>query len=259
VFFHGGAFLFGSAQGHRKFSDQLSRISNSAVLSVNYRMLPRFARCVGINDAQKAYLWALENGPDGKEDASFIMVSGDSAGGNLASMISSWSHKNAPRKPDCMACFSPSLDQTFASPLLKENQHSDPILGSGLGMLIRLPKTIRLWFLFLGMRCNPANPLVSPVFANLSILPPTLIHASSTEMLLGEAIRYTNKARAQGANVRLQVWEDQIHDWHLFNMGSGSADVAWNEVAKFISEIQSNVSQDTLNPQTSPAAFVNGT
>lgn len=238
VFFHGGAFLFGSAKGHRKFSDQLSRLANAPVLSVNYRMLPRHSRNTGIKDAQQAYLWALENGPEGKQNLEFLMVSGDSAGGNLAHMIATWSHNHAPRKPDCLISFSPSLNQLFISPTLKTNQVSDPVLGSSLNLLTSLPKPIRLWFLAITMRCNPSNDLVSPILADLSSLPPTLIHASSTEMLLGESIRYTNKARSQGAKVRLQVWQDQVHDWQFFNMGFGSANVAWNEVAKFISEQQ---------------------
>jgi len=240
VFFHGGAFLFGSTLGHRKFADKLSKLSNAAVLSVNYRLLPRYARSLGIKDAQKAYLWALDNGPNGSKKANFIMVSGDSAGGNLAHMISSWSKKNAPRQPDCIVSFSPSLDQTLSSPSITDHQNSDPILGKGLGLLNRLPTTLKLWLILLSTRYNPANPLASPLFSDLSSLPPTLIHASSSEMLLGESIRYTNKAKSEGSNVTLQVWEDQVHDWHLFNMGYGSANVAWNEVAKFISAIQSD-------------------
>jgi len=81
-----------------------------------------------------------------------IMVSGDSAGGNLAHMVTQWSIKNAPRKPNCLISFSPSLDQTFTSPSLISNQASDPILGAGLSLLTRLPKAIRLWLLTISMR-----------------------------------------------------------------------------------------------------------
>ena len=235
VFINGGAFLFGSTTGHRKFTDQLSRLANAAVLAVDYRKLPRHSRAASIQDAQQAYLWALENGPDNKEPLDFLMVSGDSAGGNLAHMLASWSEDQSLRKPDCVISFSPSLDKTFSSPTIESNQSSDRILRS-LGLLTKLPKPLRLWILLISMRMAPANPLVSPIFSDLSSLPPTLIHASSSEMLLGESIRYTNKARSQGANIRLQVWRDQVHDWHLFNMGFGSANVAWNEIAKFISE-----------------------
>ena len=252
VFINGGAFIIGSVTGHRKFTDQLSRTANAAVLAIDYRKLPRHSRKAGIDDAQQAYLWALENGPDGKQPLDFLIVSGDSAGGNLAHMLASWSHTHSPRTPDCVISFSPSLDNTFSSPTIESNQSSDRILRS-LGLLTKLPKPLRLWVLLVGMRMSPANPLVSPTFSDLSSLPPTLIHASSTEMLLGESIRYTNKARRQGADVRLQVWREQVHDWHLFNMGFGSASVAWNEVAKFIFEQKAalNLLPDSIESEAS--------
>jgi len=254
VFFHGGAFLFGSARGHRKFTDQLSRLANAAVLSVNYRMLPKHNRYLCSQDAQNAYKWVLENGPNGKQDLDFLMVAGDSAGGNLAHMIAAWSKHNAPRQPDGVIGISPSLDHTMASPTLTKNQKTDPILGEGLGLLLKLPMPIRSWILFISMRANPCNPVVSPVFGDLSDLPPTLIHASSSEMLLGEAIRYTNKAREADSPITLQIWKDQIHDWHLMNMGSGSANVAWNEIAKFISNLKDNLG---IKPEQEKKVAVN--
>ena len=253
IFFHGGAFMLGSPLGHRKFTDKLSRLANAAVLAVSYRRLPGFSRSAGIIDAQQAYLWALENGPNGPEKLDFLTVAGDSAGGNLTHMIGSWSAQHAPRKADCLLSFSPSLDQTFCSPTLQSNLSSDKVLGDGLSLITKLPKPLRLWLLFISMRMNPSNPLASPVFSDLTSLPPTLIHVSSSEMLLGESIRYTNKARAQGSDVRLQVWKDQIHDWHMFNMGFGSAEVAWNEVAKFITEQKTrlNLIPDSLESSSS--------
>jgi len=234
LFLHGGAFLFGSPKGHRKFSDKLSKLSNAAVLSVDYRMLPEHSRMKSIVDSQKAYRWILENGPNGQESAEFILVAGDSAGGNLALMISNWNKDQGLRKPNGVIGFSPSTDMTLSSPTIKKNRKTDKMLGEGLGMLTKLPKSIRAWFGLFAMRINPANKLASPVFADLSDLPPTLIHASSSEMLLGEAMRYTNKALASGSSVKLQIWKNQIHDWHLFNMHSGSGEQAWSEVKKFI-------------------------
>lgn len=244
VFFHGGAFLFGSAKGHRKFSDQLSRVSGAAVLSVNYRMLPRYGRKLGIQDAQHAYLWAINNGPNGSQACDQLIVAGDSAGGNLAHMLSSWSKHNAPKRPDAIIGFSPSLDQTLSSPTLLTNKETDPVLGNGLSKLANLPKSIRLWLLLISIRYNPSNALASPIYGDLSDLPPTLIHVSSSEMLIGESIRYVNRARSYGSDVTLQVWRDQVHDWHLFNLGYGSANVAWNEIAKFIAELDENTTND---------------
>ena len=237
LFFHGGAFILGSPRGHRAYADQLSKIANAAVLSVDYRMLPENTRMSGIEDAQNAYLWILENGPEGPEDLDLLLVSGDSAGGNLTLMISGWTENNAPRRPDGIIAFSPSADTTMASPTVKSNRLTDPILGEGLGMLRFIPRPLLLWVMTLTGRMKPSNPLNSPLFYELSNLPKTLIHASSSEMLLGESIRYTNKAQAAGSDVKLQIWKDQLHDWHLFNMGQGSANTAWAEVDKFIKSL----------------------
>jgi len=237
LFLHGGAFLFGSPKGHRKFTDQLSKIANAAVLSVDYRMLPENGRMKSILDSQKAYQWILENGPNGQQSSDFLLGAGDSAGGNLALMLSNWSKYSAAKRPNGVIGFSPSADMTLASPTIRQNQGTDLILGEGLGLLTKLPYVLRSWLSLFAMRINPANKLASPVFADLSDLPPTLIHASSSEMLLGESIRYTNKAKAAGSPVTLQIWKNQIHDWHLFNMHAGSAIEAWDEVDKFINKL----------------------
>lgn len=237
LFFHGGAFAVGSARGHRKFTDRLSQLCNAAVLSVNYRMLPEHSRKSGIYDARKAYHWIINNGPFEQSACDLLVLAGDSAGGNLALMLSSWSRKNSVRRPDAVIGFSPSLDSTLSSPTIKKNQKTDKILGGSVGKLSYLPRPILLWATLLILRMNPSNPCVSPLFYHLKDLPPTLIQASSSEMLLGEAIRYTNKAISAGSTVKLQIWQDQIHDWHLFSMDTGSANQAWDEVQKFISTI----------------------
>ena len=93
------------------------------------------------------------------------------------------------------------------------------------------------WLQLFVLRMNPADRSASPLFYELKDLPKTLIHASSTEMLLGESVRYTNKAQANGSDVSLQVWENQLHDWHLFNRTRGSAGAAWQEIEKFVKSL----------------------
>lgn len=236
LFLHGGAFLMGSPKGHRAFTDQLAKITNGVVLSVDYRLLPENRRHASVEDAQTAYKWLLKNSPTGEKTLEKLIIAGDSAGGNLALMLSSWSDGNADKRPDAVLAFSPNADQTLASPTIKQNQKTDQMLGEGLGLLAKLPLTLRVLISSILMRCNTANPMVSPLFADLSNLPPTLIHASSSEMLLGDAIRYTNRARVSGSNVKLQIWRNQMHDWHLMNIGKGSANTAWTEVTLFLNE-----------------------
>lgn len=237
LFFHGGAFIMGSAKGHRRYGHHLSHTANAAVLSVNYRMLPEHGMGLAHQDAQDAYRWILENGPLNAEPVQALLISGDSAGGNIALMISGWSKTQQLRKPDGVICFSPSTDITCSSPTIRANIASDPILGEGLGMLSKVPSPIAAWVTLLAMRANPANPLNSPLFGDLSGLPPTLILASHNEMLLGESIRYTNKARAAGSDVTLKVWKNQIHDWPILTPESGSAKEAFSEISTFVKSL----------------------
>lgn len=234
LFLHGGAFIFGSPNGHRSVTDRLSKIANAAVLSVDYRMLPEHKRMLASIDCQDAYHWILTQGPYGPTELDKLLVAGDSAGGNLTLMLSSWSELNAARKPDAVLAFSPSTDSTLSSPTFRKNRLTDKMLGESLGNLSRLPAALRLWGGFIAMRCKPADPLASPLFGNLVNLPPTLIQASSNEILLGDSIRYTNKANAAGSDVQLQIWENQVHDWHLFTPNTGSGKEAWGEAEKFI-------------------------
>lgn len=236
LFLHGGAFLFGSPKGHRAFTDKLAKVSNGVVLSVDYRLLPEHRRGASIDDAQTAYKWLLNNGPSGEKPTEKLILAGDSAGGNLALMLSSWSADKTIKRPNAVLAFSPTADQTLAAPTIKQNQKSDKMLGEGLGLAAKPPMLLRVLISSALMRCNTASPQVSPLFADLSNLPPTLIHASSSEMLLGDAIRYTNRARVSGSKVKLQIWKNQIHDWHLMNIGKGSANTAWAEVKTFLDE-----------------------
>ena len=238
LFLHGGAFIFGTPKGHRIMSHQLSHIANAVVLSVDYRLMPENKRLASCEDAQTVYKWILDNGPEGELPIDFLLVGGDSAGGNLSLMLSSWSKKGASRRPDAVIGFSPSLDSTLASPTFKANRKSDLLLGLPLGKLAALPKTLNLWFGLISMRCKPNNPLISPLFGDLTDLPATLIHASSSEVLLGDAIRYTNLAAEAGSNVRLQIWQEQIHVWHLFNRNRGSGQEAWHQIEKFVAQLK---------------------
>lgn len=236
LFLHGGAFILGSCKGHRRYAHILSHLSRAAVLSVDYQMIPEALRMQATLDAQNAYHWVLSQGPNGSEVLDRLFVAGDSAGGNLALMLSGWSKHGAARKPDAVMAFSPSTDTTLSSETFKSNAKTDALLGQPLGLLARLPKPIRVWLSLLTLRSNPSNPLVSPIFGDLRDLPPTLIQASSSEVLLGDAVRYTNKAKAAGSDVKLQIWENQIHDWQLFNANVGSGIDAWQQVEQFLQQ-----------------------
>ena len=119
----------------------------------------------------------------------------------------------------------------------KRNLHSDAMLGPLFGVLTKVPRAVLLWFGWLQNRINPRDPLLSPVYGDLSRLPPVLVQASEVEMLLDDARRYVNRARAAGSPARLQTWNHMLHVWQIFTPDLTEARQAFDEVGKFLAEV----------------------
>jgi monoterpene epsilon-lactone hydrolase len=234
LYIHGGAYVVGSPRSHRTLTSAFSAITGGAVLAIDYRLMPEHPRIAGIEDCQSAYRWMLEHGPDGAQAARAVFVAGDSAGGNLTLSLIAWARDQGVRAPDAAVALSPATDSTGASPSLKANLHSDPMLGPLTAPLTRVPRTLLLWFGWLQNRINPRDPRISPVYGDLSRLPPVLVQASEAEMLLDDGRRYVNRARAAGSPARLQTWDHMIHVWQIFNPELPEARDALEEIRKFL-------------------------
>ncbi|MEP5762947.1 MAG: alpha/beta hydrolase [Halieaceae bacterium] len=216
LYIHGGAWVMGSPLSHRAITTHYAELLGGAVFSLDYRLMPENSRQDGIDDCRAAYRWLLENGPEGASSAEEIFISGDSAGGNLTLSLINWIRDQGLRAPNAAVALSPATDGTFTSPSMKDNIATDHMLGPMFGKMSRVPKWLLRFVALFNNRISPSNPIVSPVFADLSGLPPTLVHVSAHEMLLDDAVRYVNKARAQGSPVELQAWNDMLHVWHIF-------------------------------------------
>lgn len=237
LYIHGGAFLFGSPKSHRAITDRLSRELGVAVFAVNYRKIPEHTRKQGISDCQHAYEWLLKNTPNQELGAEEIYISGDSAGGNLTLSLLGWLKSNKLRQADAAIVFSPTLDCTFSYDSIKRNAKTDIVLRTLLGKLHKLPQSIRSLAAFIMCRTHPTTPEMSPIFDNLSALPPTLIQASEVEMLVDDSRRYVNKAAAAGSPVKLQVWSNMCHVWQLFPLEE--SDESFEQVRLYIEEVRS--------------------
>jgi len=233
-YIHGGAFVMGSPKSHRTLTSRFSELTGGAVLAVDYRLMPEHPRMAGIEDCRTAYRWMLEHGPNGPEPARTVFVAGDSAGGNLTLSLIAWVRDQGLRAPDAAVALSPATDSTLSSPSLAANVRSDAMLGPLFGPLTRVPKALLLWVGWIQTRINPRNPAVSPVYGDLSNLPPVLVHASEIEMLFDDSRRYVNRAQAAGSPVRLQTWNHMVHVWHIFNPELTEARDALAEIGKFL-------------------------
>jgi len=234
LYIHGGAFIAGSPLSHHNITNRFSEITGAAVLSIDYRLMPEHGRLDGLEDCKTAYRWILENGPDGPGAPDHLVVSGDSAGGNLTLALSAWVRDQGLRAPDAIVGLSPLADSTFSGPSIPENLETDFMLGPLFAQMVRIPLFLRRWLFVLQNRAHPANPLVSPVFGDLSNLPPTLIQVSAAEMLRDDAYRYVRKAHASGTRAEAQSWAHMLHVWQIFYPEVTEAGEAWEEIGKFV-------------------------
>ncbi len=219
---------------HRTLTSRFSAMTAGAVLAVDYRLMPEHRRMAGIEDCRSAYRWMLDHGPDGPGPARAVFVAGDSAGGNLTLSLIAWVRDQGLRAPDAAVALSPATDSTLASPSLKAHVRSDAMLGPLFGPLTKVPRALLLWLGWIQNRINPRSPLISPVYGDLSNLPPVLVHASEVEMLLDDSLRYVGRAQAAGSPVRLQTWDHMVHVWHIFNPELPEAREALEEIGKFL-------------------------
>ena len=238
LYIHGGAWVAGSPLSHRTITDRMSRLANAAVFAVDYRLLPEHRYRAGLQDCQIAYQWMLEHGPDGPEEAEFVVVAGDSAGGSHTLVLLAWIRDQGLRQADAAIALSPSTDLTFTAPSNRQNINSDPLLGPSFRGLKWVPLPVFWWLSFFGMRLSPASPMVSPLRGSLKQLPPTLIHASESEMLLDNARRYTNKAQDLGSPVELETWPGMVHVWHMFPDLLPEAEEAFDHIGQFLARIE---------------------
>lgn len=233
LYIHGGAFYVGSAKSHRVITSKLSEIANSAVLAINYRLMPEHPRMAGIEDCRTAYDWLVDNGPDGRDKASALLVAGDSAGGNLTLSLLAWLRDSGRRMPNAAVALSPVTDARMSSPSIKRNLDTDILLkpvAKGLGKIPR-PLLVAGKWLFTGR--SPKDPEVSPLHGDLSGLPPTLVQVSDSEILLDDGRRYVNKAAASGTNAVLQRWQHVPHVWQIFYPDLPQAAEAFDEIEVF--------------------------
>jgi acetyl esterase/lipase len=236
LYIHGGAFTLGSPKSHRAITSKLSKIAGASVLAIDYRLMPEHRRLDSLADCQKAYRWVLDHGPEGAAPARALFVAGDSAGGNLTLALVAWVRDAGLRAPDGAVALSPLTDATLSSPSIRTNLESDHMLRPMLAAFARVPHAVVLWMSFLMNRVSPADPRVSPVRDDLSNLPPVLVHASEAEVLLDDARRYVNKARAAGSPVRLETWHHQLHVWHIFEQTLPEAKAAFASIEAFLDE-----------------------
>lgn len=221
LYFHGGSYNAGSPRTHRTLAANLSRAGHVRLLVPDYRLAPEHPFPAGVKDALLVYQWLLNEGFS--EDR--IVVGGDSAGGGLALTMLQALRAAGARMPKAAILLAPWTDLTASSPSYEKLRKFDPIITR------EQLQQAGLWYA--GKR-DPADPLLSPLFADLAGLPPLLIHAGGDEVMLDDSRRFAERAAEAGVPVTLKVFEGM---WHVFHTGGTDipeARQAINEIGDFV-------------------------
>ena len=201
LYFHGGAFVFGSPRTHRAMLARLSREAGAPAALVKYRLAPETPFPGAFEDCLAAYKVVMDR-PGG------VVLGGDSAGGALAlAVLGEITRQGLPQPKGCFA-FSPVVDLTFSSESLQRNAEADVILP------VERAEEMAGWYLG---EADAKDPKVSPLFAGFKGAAPVWICAGDTEVLFDDTKRMAAHLRAEGVAVTEVIEHDLPHVWPLFH------------------------------------------
>jgi acetyl esterase/lipase len=233
VFYHGGGWTIGDLDTHDALCRLTCRDADVHVLSVDYRLAPEHPAPAAVDDAYAAFRWAHEHAGDLGAIPDKLAIGGDSAGGNLAAIVSQLARDDGGPTPVLQWLIYPRTDFTAKTRSLS-------LFAEGF----LLTKRDMDWFetQYLGdSDLEPTDPRISPLLAeSLSGLPPALIATAGFDPLRDEGDRYAAALRAAGTPVDLRSMGSLTHGFaNLFPLGGGSA-VATTEL---ISALRAHLSR----------------
>ena len=205
LFFHGGGYCSGSIISHRRMASEAGRAGGVRTLAISYRLAPENPFPAALEDAVTAWHFLRRQGIAAKH----IAIGGDSAGGGLSLAVALKLRDVKEELPACLWLVSPWTDLTMSGSTLVTKEAVDPLIHKSY--LCELAEA------YLGGAVDRKDPRVSPLFANLTGMPPLLIQVGSAETLLDDAMRLAAAAGEADVSVTLEIWPHMIHAWHLWN------------------------------------------
>ena len=204
VYYHGGGWVIATIDTYHASAQALAEQTDAIVISVEYRKGPEYKFPTAHIDSYAAYKWALQNAGTIKGDSTRMAVAGESAGGNLAIVVSMMARDNGIRKP---------LHQLAVYPIANNDVNSASYIQYAEAKPLNKP--LMQWF-FMHYLNNPAEgdlPWISLVDANLTGLPPTTIIAAEIDPLLTEGKVLADKLRAANIPVTYQLYKGVTHEF----------------------------------------------
>lgn len=230
VYLHGGAFICGQFHTYAGICGQLAKELNARVFWIDYRLAPESPFPAAIDDAFYAFNAICDDYP-----SSPLVLMGESAGANLALVtllrirdrLMEQPEDRPPslRLPSCCVAMSPPTDLANESLSRHANKRKDAILS---------PKMIELATQMYIVDHNPKDPYVSPVYADLHNLPPTLVTVSDSEAIRDDSYRFVAKARDEGVSVEMITRRDALHAWPVLYTIMPEAKTDFAKIVSFV-------------------------
>ena len=223
LYIHGGGYVIGSARTGASLAEGLAGRAGLRAISIDYRLAPEAPYPAAVEDGLAAYRGLLDAGVEPER----LVLAGDSAGGGLAMATLLAARSAGLPQPAAAVLFSPWTDLTLSGATIETKLDADPLFD----------RAALEWFAgrYLG-GADPADPLISPAFADLTDLPPLLIQVGSHEVLLDDSFRLAARAAEADVEVILEVGAELPH---VFQGQAGSldeADAALDRASRFLTE-----------------------
>jgi acetyl esterase len=233
VFFHGGGFVVGDLETHDDLCRLICRDARVHVLAVDYRLAPEHPAPAGVQDCYAAYRWALDHAAELGADPSRVAVGGDSAGGNIAAVVSQLARNDGIALPALQLLIYPATD--FSSDTRSKTLFADGFF---------LTKKDMDWFrdnYVVGSALEVSDPLISPLLAeDLAGLPPAMVLTGGFDPLRDEGNRYAEALAAAGVPVDHRQFGALVHGFaNFFPLGGASA----TAMAETVSALRAHLSR----------------
>jgi acetyl esterase/lipase len=232
LYFHGGVYAIGDAFQAAGLAAQIARRTRARVISVDYRLAPEHPYPAAVDDALAAYEALLHNGTAPSD----IAFAGESAGGGLAIATLVNARDHGLPLPAAAYVMSPYADLTLAGTTIETKSKADPLLSREL-------LQPRVTDYTAGH--DAALGLISPVFADLSGLPPLIIQAGTHEVLLDDAVRLARQAAIADVAVTLDITPGVPHVFQAYSPILDEAAAALDRAGQLLSAHLADAERDT--------------
>lgn len=223
LYLHGGGYIFGSPKTHRQALIAMATAFDAPVFGLDYRLAPEHPFPAAVEDAAHAYQWLLQQYP-----ASNLVLAGDSAGAGLAIATALGARDRGLKQAAALVGFSPYSDLAVTGDSVQANVRSCAMFT---------PRGLREAAAMYLAGADPRDPRASPLYGDLSGLPPMLLFASRHELLRDDTLRLAERAKAAGVKVELVVRDRLPHVWPVFVSLLPEAREAFATVAAFARQL----------------------